>query len=358
MKQPFAQAYQVRPVRRAGRWWQAQLRYIRIAVVLFWRSLLALFSIWIGGALCFFLWQPSESGARMSPIEALWCSLMMMAAEPAYPFPTMRVLQVLYFLLPLLGLLLVAETVVRFGLLLLDKRANEKEWMKAMAATAKNHVILCGIGSVGFRILEELIALGQEVVAIENNTDGMYISRAKELGATILIGDATMEATLLKAGLANARAVIAATNNDISNLETVLDARRMKPGIRVVMRIFDHNTAVKLKEAFGVETLSSSSLSAPTFALSALGTDIIGSVRVGDSLWVTARFQLSKRSSWVGRSIAEISKIHGVVVLAFCQEEGTLAFAPDVETKLQASDQIVVQGPLAAIDHARSAAID
>jgi voltage-gated potassium channel len=355
MNQPL-QPYQFSPTHNAGRWWEAQLRYVRIAVTLFWRSLLALLSIWLLGALCFYWWQPVSSGGQMPLTEALWCSLLMMAAEAQYPFPEHFGLRVVYFVLPVLGLLLVAETVVRFGLLLLDKRANEKEWMRAMAATARDHVILCGIGSVGFRILEELIALGQEVVAIERNGNGLYISRARELGATIMIGDATIEATLLQAGLANARAVIAATDNDISNLETVLDARRMKPGIRVVMRIFDHNTALKLKEAFGVETLSSSSLSAPTFALSALGQDILGSVRVGGSLWVTARFKMGANSRWVGMTIATIAKEYGVVVLAFCRKDGAMEFAPEVGTQIQQSDEIVVQGPLAAIDQARLAA--
>ena len=350
-------AYRLRPLHpRAGRWWKAQLRYIRIALVLFWRSLLTLLVIWSLGGLAFFLWQPSAEGSRLSITESLWCSLMMMAAQPAYPFPATVLLQLVYFALPVMGLFLVADTVVRFGLLLLDKRANEKEWMLAMAATARNHVILCGIGSVGFRILEELIAMGQEVVAIERNAQSTYLSRARDLGATVLLGDATVEATLQQAGLDNARAVIAATDNDISNLETVLDARRMKPGVRVVMRIFDHNTALKIKEAFGVETLSSSSLSAPTFALSALGTDILGSVRVGSSLWVTARFLLSERSSWCEQSIAEVSKLHGVVVLAFCHEQAEMAFAPEVSTRLQKGDQIIVQGPLEAIDAARIAA--
>jgi voltage-gated potassium channel len=353
----ISQAYRLRPIPpKTSRWWKAQLRYIRIALTLFWRSLLTLFVIWSVGGAAFLLLQTGADGARLSIPESLWCSLMMMAAQPAYPFPQSVLLQFLYFALPVLGLFLVADTVVRFGLLLLDKRANEKEWMRAMAATARNHVILCGIGSVGFRILEELIAMGQEVVAIERNAQSTYLSRARDLGATILLGDATVEATLLQAGLDNARAVIAATDNDIANLETVLDARRMKPGIRVVMRIFDHNTAQKLKEAFGVETLSSSSLSAPTFALSALGTDILGSVRVGSSLWVTARFLVSEGSSWCQQSIAQISKLHGVVVLAFCHGQEQLAFAPEVNTTLQKGDQIIVQGPLEAIDAARIAA--
>lgn len=347
----------IRPTPRPfARWWKAQVRYVRIALTLFWRSLLTIFLVWLFGALSFYFLQLHPEGHELSLPEALFSSLMMMAAQPIFPFPESFLLRLVYFALPVLGLVLVAETIVRFGLLLLDKRANEKEWMKAMADTAKDHIILCGIGSIGFRILEELVLLGQEVVAIERNPQGLYNTRARDLGATVLIGDSTAEAVLLKAGLERAKAVIAATDNDISNLETVLDAKRMRPGIRVVMRIFDQNTAVKLREAFGIETLSSSALSAPTFALSALGTDIVGSVRFGDLLLVTVELTVPK-GAWEEKTLGELAKRYQVVVLGFSREAKEVSFAPALDTQVRAGDKLLLQGPLEAIEEARAAAL-
>lgn len=284
---------------------------------------------------------------------SLWAALELMAAEPAYPFPQEWPLQIAYFTMPLLGLLLVAESIVRFSLLLLDKRSNEKEWMEAMAATARNHIILCGLGSIGYRILEEFIELNQEVVAIEKNAQGAYLGRARDLGATILIDDATVETVLLRAGLLHSRAVIAATNSDINNLEIALDARRLNPGIRVVMRIFDEKTALKIREAFGIETLSAATLSAPTFALSALGPDILGSVRIGNKLFVTAEIEIANDSPWAGKRISEIAQRFQVVVVSHREKDEAPRVSPSGEIVLHAGDRLALQGTLEEISAAR-----
>jgi Trk K+ transport system NAD-binding subunit len=337
------------------RFGKAQARYLRIALTLFWRSLLLLGGLWGGGAALFYFFAPWGEGER-GVLASLWAALALMAAEPSFAYPEAWPLQVAYFVLPVAGLLLVAHSVVRFSLLLVDKRSNEKEWMEAMAATARDHVILCGLGSVGFRVLEELLALGQEVVAIEKSAHCAYLNRAKELGATVLVDDATVEAVLERAGLAHAKAVIAATNNDISNLEIVLDARRMKPGVRVVMRIFDQNTALKIREAFRVETLSSSSLSAPTFALAALAPDIVATVRVGEALLVTAEIDVLAGSSWDGALRGTLAQAARVVVVASRRGEAPYEFAPELAGVARAGDRLLVQGIPESITAARRAA--
>lgn len=336
--------------RSLGRWAKAQARYLRIALSLFWRSLVAITLLWLLGALAFYLFLEHEGGGP-TLTQSLWASFALMSSEPAFPFPERLPLQLIYFMLPIAGLLLVAESVVRFSLLILNKR--EKEWMEAMAATSRNHVILCGLGSIGYRILEALHELKQEVVAIEKDPQGSYLSRAKDLGATVLIDDATVEAVLLKAGLEHAVAVIAATNSDICNLEIALDARRMKPGVRVVMRIFDQNTATKIREAFGIETMSSSALAAPTFALSALGADIISSVRIGEALLVTSEVEVQAGSPWDGATIAELTRRHRVVAITLRAGTRPPEISPAPETKLRVGDLLALQGALEEISAAR-----
>jgi voltage-gated potassium channel len=343
-----------RDVRRSLiRWAKAQWRYFRIALSLFWRSLLVVLLLLASGTLIFKRYLNIGGGAAPDWVEALWNAFGLLAAQPGYPMTAAWPVRLAYFALPVGGLLVVAQSIVRFSLLLLDKRANEKEWMQAMAATARDHVILCGLGSVGFRVLEELAALGQEVVAIEKNPQGAYLGRARDLKSTILIDDATVEAVLLRAGLAEARAVIAATDNDIVNLEIALDARRMKPGVRVVMRIFDQKTALKIREAFGIETLSSATLAAPTFALSALGPDILGSVRIGEGLYVTAEIAIARGSPWDGLLVKEICGRFRVAAVAHRGADGRVEVSPSPKTPLRGGERLVLSGLLEAISAAR-----
>src|SRR5262249_55582379 len=53
------------------------------------------------------------------------------------------------------------------------------------------HVVVCGLGSIGFRVVEELIGSEERVVVIERARDNPLISTARRLGSPVLIGDAT-----------------------------------------------------------------------------------------------------------------------------------------------------------------------
>ena len=76
---------------------------------------------------------------------------------------------------------------------------------------------------------------------------------------------------LLDAGVQYARAIIIATNDDMANLEVALDARRMNPKIRVIMRLFHQRMADKFKEAALIdEAFSPAALAAPLVAEMAL----------------------------------------------------------------------------------------
>ncbi|MBW3575525.1 MAG: NAD-binding protein, partial [Actinobacteria bacterium] len=85
------------------------------------------------------------------------------------------------------------------------------------------------------------------------------------------IGERAVLDTLIDAGVEHASAVIICTNDDTANLEVALDARRMNPRIRVVMRLFEQQLARKLSEVLNVDAaFSSSNLAAPVVAALAL----------------------------------------------------------------------------------------
>ena len=136
--------------------------------------------------------------------------------------------------------------------------------------------VLCGIGHLGFRVLEQLVAAKLEVVAIEKNGDGRFIAMAKNLGVPVLIRDMKEDQSLIDAGIQRARAIIIATNDDMANLEVALDARRLNPHIRVLMRLFDQQIAGKIADAMMVDAaFSSSALAAPLVAALSLETRVL-----------------------------------------------------------------------------------
>jgi hypothetical protein len=78
-------------------------------------------------------------------------------------------------------------------------------------------------------------------------------AKAKELGVPVLVRDIKEDQALVDAGISRARALILATNDAMGNLEVALDARRMNPRIRVVMRMFDDQIALKVAGSMKVD---------------------------------------------------------------------------------------------------------
>src|SRR5215204_6229052 len=70
---------------------------------------------------------------------------------------------------------------------------------RATAATG-GYVVLCGLNELGYRTLEELVRLGEEVVVIVRSPADELARGARELGATLVPGSYRDQAVLHAAG--------------------------------------------------------------------------------------------------------------------------------------------------------------
>jgi Trk K+ transport system NAD-binding subunit len=159
-----------------------------------------------------------------------------------------------------------------------------RDVMAADRARSTGHVIVAGLGKIGFRLVRDLVRNGQRVVAIERREEAEFVQSAREL-APVVLGNAKAEETLLKAGAAGAKAVIAATDDDLANLSIALAAKRARADCRVVLRIFDSTLAEKMEQGLGVDAvLSVSAAAAPTFLGSVLCPDVLQGIVLCDHL--------------------------------------------------------------------------
>jgi Trk K+ transport system NAD-binding subunit len=134
------------------------------------------------------------------------------------------------------------------------------------------HIIVCGLGRFGLKIVEALRERGQKVVVItDQNTREDRILRARELGATVVEGDFRFHEIREEAGIRNARAFILATASDSANLEAALDARNESPSARIIMRLDSDKVAGRLCADFGIDAaLSPPVMAARAFTRAAL----------------------------------------------------------------------------------------
>lgn len=208
--------------------------------------------------------QAELGGRRPDLLLATYAAWMALFAEVVFSPPSTWYLDVVHALYPLVGLVVLGEGVVRFALLMTSRRRGEREWNRVMATTYRDHVVLCGLGHLGLRVLEELRRRGVEVVAIERDPAARFLGTVRALGVPVLVADMRDDAVLEEAGVRRARTIVVATSDDMANLEVALDARRLHPTIRVMVRFYDQQLAAKVQGAFGIdEAFSSAALAAP-----------------------------------------------------------------------------------------------
>lgn len=243
-------------------------------------------------------------------------------------------------LIPPVGIALVVDGVVRFAYLFFAKHKSDKEWIEVIAETMKGHIIVCGAGRVGYRVVDQLRAMGKDVVAVEKREDGAFVGVLRDEQVPLLIDDIRSPQCLPRMNVKAASAIVCATDDDLANLNIALDARRLNPTIRVVIRLFDDDLVAKVRDTFKAEALSSSSLAAPAMALAALDPRIVHSFRIGGHLMVVSVFEA--RTGLPGITVSEMRDRFGSLVLALRRGEQE-KLHPNGDQLIQAGDLLTVQ---------------
>jgi Trk K+ transport system NAD-binding subunit len=320
--------------------------YARVLVREFRGTLIIAACAVIFGAFLFAITPHASLGGKRPSLDlAFFSAWMAMLSQPILTPPETWYLTVLDAVYPLLGFALVGEGIVHFGMLMVSRRRGEKEWMRVMASTYRDHVVLCGIGRLGFRVLEQLIEQDADVVVIEKDANARFVGAARATGAPVLVRDMTEDAALVDAGVPYARAIVIATNDDIANLEVATDARRMNPSIRVCLRMYDQHVAAKIAGAFGVDAaFSASALAAPAVAGMTLGARVLSACTIGGAAYVATELELAPGCTLVGCSVADVESAHAVRVLARTAAGAAAApeSPPASSARLGAGDLLVV----------------
>jgi Trk K+ transport system NAD-binding subunit len=203
------------------------------------------------------------------------------------------------------------------------------------------HCIVCGMGDVGYRVVELLHRLGEEVVVVTSEVRDDRRRMAEAQGVRILIGDARNEQLLKDAGLASAKAVIAATDQDLVNIEVFLDSQRLRPEVPVVVRLFDQDLARQLEGSFGLQrALGMSALSAPSFAAAALGESFLGTFSALDTPFVIGRHRVENGPLQDCPDLGAVAERHRLIPLIRERPGEDCAALPSPEDPVLPQDRL------------------
>lgn len=242
-------------------------------------------------------------------------------------------------LLRLLGAVLIAAFTAVFTNYLL--RARLGSVLEVRRLPESGHVIVCGLSPVGFRVTEELLRLGERVVVIEQDGNNRFVATARRSGAAVMIGDATVVEVLRQAHAATARAVISATNHDITNLEVALLVSELNREARVVVLSNDPQFAEMLRDAADLRlALSVPALAAPAFVAALFGDRVLGVFAYQGRLFATLDLLIQPGDPLTGQIVRAVAIDYDLLPVGLRRGAGNSP-ASLLNTRIEAGDRII-----------------
>lgn len=329
------------PLRRIHIAWRDSILLLReFAAPLF------LFGLaFLGGGLLYYALARNTPSALASPAEGIYHALTLTFLQAVIDFPPEPYLQAFYFVMPLIGFVLLAQGVADFGALFFNRRTRGKEWAMAVASMHHQHVILVGLGHLGFQAMLNLNSIGQTIVVVEEDPHADLLAQAQALEVPVIVDDAGRETTLEAAGVRRARAILLCTQNDSLNLQIAVKARAMNPAIEVVVRIFDYDFATAIEKQFGFTALSASAISAPSFAAAAAGMEITHPITIQGQPMNLARLEVNSNCILADLPFGEIETRFDVSVVLW-QHNAQTDFHPPALAHAAAGGTIAILGEM------------
>ena len=193
--------------------------------------------------------------------------------------------------------------------------------LRRLIRRMKNHVIICGYGRTGKEIADQLKSEKISTIVIEN--DEKRKNEAEEKGFNVLMEDATIDETLLLAGIRNCRSLVVTLPSDAANLYVVLSAKALNNHCRLIARAATEEAAHKLKLAGANVVVSPYVAAGRTMAASALRpitVDFIDILTGTDfeieEFKLTKDIQRIKRFTDQKEKEFDISRLGGAMLLA------------------------------------------
>jgi K+:H+ antiporter len=262
------------------------------------------------------------------------------------------------------------------------RTAIERENAATSAVAKREHVILCGFGRVGQNVGRVLESHGFEFIALD--LDPARVRAARQAGDSIIFGDSADVELLLRAGLANANAVVISFSDPDTSVGILRSIRAVRAAVPVLVRTPDDAKLNELKQAGATEVVPETfeaSLMLVSQTLMLLNVPVTRVVRtigeIRNTRYAMLRNIVSQDwehsieivpeggealrtvvlppGAWaVGRTLDEVRQQGATVSFPSIRRHGIVGRDPGGETSLRDGDIVVIYGRPEALEHAES----
>lgn len=290
----------------------------------------------------------------LGPLDAAYQAVITVTTAGFQDLTTSATARVFITIYALLGMAAGALAVSALSAVLVEGRlrvALGRRRMERQVSGLSDHLILCGYGRFGQVTADEIRAAGVPLVVVD--ADPKSIEAAEEHGVLALLGDATEDDTLERAGLPRARALLCSLPSDADNVYIILTARERRRDLQIVALARDRKAERRLLASGADHVVSPYTIGALHMARQVLSPHVAhvmniagsgpGRVNVGVSM---SEHAIGPGAPLVGMALRDspLRRSFGVMVVAVMDLEGSTHFNPGPDHVLREGDVIVCVG--------------
>ncbi|MDG1698034.1 MAG: potassium channel protein [Polaribacter sp.] len=213
----------------------------------------------------------------------------------------------------------------------------------------KGHTIVCGFGRNGKQAILKLKNYNKKLVVVEKDKE--MISELDNEDVLNIQGDATLDETLIRAGIKTAANLVTALPSDADNLFVVLTANQLNNKCKIISRASNESSYSKLKIAGASNVIMPDKLGGDHMASLVVTPDVIEFVdRLTIEGEATANLEeiavddLPKK--YINKTILDLDlrRETGCTVIGIRNPDRDYIINPEAETKLIKGSSLIVLG--------------
>jgi voltage-gated potassium channel len=227
--------------------------------------------------------------------------------------------------------------------------SKNKKRMKRM----KDHIIVCGAGSTGRNVIEEMLTTGVSVIAIDRNEQELreIAEKFPKAEFSFVVGDATDDDVMDQVNLSSCRGMVAALSSDKDNLYLTVSARQANPSCRIVARCAELSHVEKIKRSGADAVVSPNFIGGMRLVSEMLRPAVVrfldDMLRDRRAAFRIEEIQLGDKAADLGSTLrdARVRERFGMTVLAVRSgDDNSWTYNPDASEKIGPGMTLVVLG--------------
>jgi voltage-gated potassium channel len=223
-----------------------------------------------------------------------------------------------------------------------------RQRMERSLAEIRDHFVVCGFGRMGNLVCREFSSLGLPFVIIDR--DSSILRDFSFAHGIPLVGDATSDEVLRRAGVDRARGLVTAAASDADNLYVTMSARFLNDKLLIVARAEEEGAEKKLLRAGANRVVSPYIIGGQRVAMAVLRPSVMDFIELATRK-EHMELQIEEAAVLAGSRLAGLSlkdsqvrQDLGIIIVAIKKPDGKMLFNPPPETVITAADVLITLG--------------